>query len=260
LSYFPQQGQERPPFFIIFTGSFLATQRLSSTIKKAIQGNSCKPFVLNNPSTAYFNTKPKYPFPIPPLSLYIHASELYTALQEGQTFPQALLASAVATFQHHPLFKEEANLKSKFSAAISGLLHNSQLVLLLDDLESIPPSSLSKFISDLVTAQKDLAVRPSLEDRLFLHRVIGVVRSVSMSKQPTDSRVHYLLLSSRLRKEEEKLLFLSSLLDKRPLSKKAPPMVEAGEATPKSEVRKNLSFRSSQTIWRNSNGQKKAFS
>lgn len=105
--------------------------------------------------------------------------------------------------------KEEHSL---FYQSLASLLHHSQVVLLLDDLESLPAAQLPMFISNLVTQQKELSVLSNSEDRLFLHKIICASRSVALSRQQVDSRVSYLLFSSRLKKEEEKIKYVASLL------------------------------------------------
>src|SRR5688572_19047019 len=103
-------------------------------------------------STAYFNSKPKYPPPTSPLSVYIRAIDLYTELESGQAFPQAVICSAWETHKRilevcakfNPPTegedKQDSGIDEKcnFSEILSNLLHSSNVVLLLDDIESIP--------------------------------------------------------------------------------------------------------------------------
>lgn len=150
------------------------------------------------------------------MTLYIQANDLHTQLQEGLSFTDALVSAAVTTFERN---RQPGEKSDGFGVVISALVHKSQLVLLLDDLESVPPPAVAKFLSDLATAQKELSTLPSEEDRLFLHRIVCTSRSVAFNRQPADSRLIYLLLSSKIKKEEEKVAFLESVIGKRSMDK-----------------------------------------
>lgn len=131
------------------------------------------------------------------------------------SFPQALVSSATATYLREPDNQEG------FASCLTDLIHDSKLILLLDDLESVAPDRVSKFLSDIVTAQKELATLATPEDRLFIHRIVCASRSVALNRQPVDSRIAYLLLSAKIKKEAEKIALLDSVTDKKPLTKES---------------------------------------